>query len=121
MVLDKSIETVRVNAKATDAFDIFNFTYYIGPNPYLEAPATVFDFSLVEANPPLELEDYLAVVGDRYPHLKEETYLSHAHLFARTVLEVSNLDMDLHFKHWSLKPHKKCTRIAIESLHARTS
>lgn len=121
MVLDKSIETVRVNAKATDAFDIFNFTYYIGPNPYLEAPATVFDFSLVEANPPLEIEDYLAVIGDRYPHLKEETYLSHAHLFARTVLEVSNLDMDLHFKHWSLKPHKKCTRIAIEALHARTS
>lgn len=121
MVLDQSVDTARVNAKPTDAFDIFNFKYYVGPNPYLETAATVFDFALVESNPPLEIEEYLAIIGDRYPHLREETYLSHAHLFARTVLEVSKLDMDLHFAHWSLKPHRKCMRIAVESLHARTS
>ncbi len=62
------------------------------------------------------------MVGERYPHLRDETYDSYAHLFARTLSEVSNLDMNLHFHRWSLQPcDTECTRIAVQALHARTS
>ena len=88
MVQDKSTDAVRVNARKTDAFDIFNFKHYIGPNPYLETAALVFDFAATNYTPPLAVEDYISSIGDRYPHLREETYSSYADLFARTVAEV---------------------------------
>ncbi len=37
----KSSDTMYVNARKTDAFDIFNLKYFIGPNPYLETAASV--------------------------------------------------------------------------------
>jgi cyanophycin synthetase len=121
MVLDRSTETMYVNARKTDAFDIFNLRYFIGPNPYLETTASVFDFALTGNVDALPLEEYVAVIGEHYPHLQEESYDSYAHLFARTLAEVSNLDMDLHFHHWSLQScGKDCTRVAVQALHART-
>ncbi|MBM0741499.1 cyanophycin synthetase [Phormidium sp. CLA17] len=121
MVLDQSIEMDRVNARATDAFDIFNIRHYIGSNPYLKTAAVVFDFALIAKNPLLSLDVYVAAVSDRYPHLGDESYDSYAHLFARTVAEVSQLEMELHLTHWSLQNHGKRTRIAVQSLHRRTS
>ncbi|MCC5614434.1 cyanophycin synthetase [Nostoc sp. CHAB 5836] len=122
MVLQKSSELVRINARRTDVFDIFNFKHYLGPNPYLDVGALVFDFALIDSREPLPVEDYIASIGrHRYPNLGSQTYESHAHLFAEVVSEVGKLDMDLHLNHWSVKPYPNCTRISIQSLHERTT
>lgn len=120
MVRETSTD-IRVNARKSDVFDIFNFKHYIGANPYLDKAALVFDFALTEYKQALPIDDYISAIGDRYPHLRSESYTSHAQLFARTVSEVGKLDMGLHFKHWGVKLYPNFTRISIESLHARTS
>jgi cyanophycin synthetase len=121
MVQDKNTDAVRINARKTDAFDIFNFQHYIGPNPYLNTGALVFNFARTEPWRSLALEDYIEVIGDRYPQIKNETYDSHAQLFARTVSQVNKLDMDLHLELWSIQPNGRYTRIAVQSLHADTT
>jgi cyanophycin synthetase len=121
MVLQKSSELTRINARRTDVFDIFNFKHYIGPNPYLNIGALVFDFALIDSREPLPIEDYITIVSDRYPNLGSQTYESHAHLFAQVASEVGKLNMDLHLNHWSVKPYPNCTRISIQSLHERTT
>lgn len=122
MVQEKITDTVRINARKTDAFDIFNFKHYDGPNPYLDTRALVFDFELTNYTNPLPLEDYVSVIGDRYPHLSQETYQSYPHLFARTVSEVGKLEMDLHLNRWSIKPYEHdAAKIAVQSLHERTT
>ncbi|MGA7932452.1 MAG: cyanophycin synthetase, partial [Kovacikia sp.] len=81
----------------------------------------VFDFALTGNVDPLPIDDYVAVIGKHYPHLGEESYDSYAQLFTKTLAEVSNLDMDLHFDRWSLQScGRGCTRIAVQTLHART-
>jgi len=114
------VNAPRVNARRTDIFDVFNGRYYEGPNPYLASAALVFDLALTKYAEPLPIEEYLSVISDRYPHVAEETYDSHAHLFARTVVEVSKLDMGLHFDRWNVKSFPQFDRIAVECLHART-
>ncbi len=121
MVREISTDVVRVNARKTDAFDIFNFKHYIGPNPYLATAALIFDFALTESSQPRPINDYVSIIGDRYPHLRDETYESHAHVFARTVSEVGKLDMGLHLNRWSVKLYPNHGRISVQSLHARTS
>ncbi|MEH2122125.1 acetate--CoA ligase family protein [Nostoc sp.] len=121
MVLQKSSDLVRINARRTDVFDIFNFKHYIGPNLYLDTGALVFDFALIDSREPLPLEDYIARIGDRYSHLGSQTYESYAHLFAQVVSEVGKLDMDLHLNHWSVKPYPDLVRISVQSLHERTT
>ncbi|WP_375475734.1 acetate--CoA ligase family protein [uncultured Nostoc sp.] len=121
MVLQKSSELVRINARRTDVFDIFNFKHYLGPNPYLDVGALVFDFALIDSREPLPIEDYIASIGDRYPNIRDQTYESYAHLFAQVVSEAGKLDMDLHLNRWSVKPYPNLTRISIQSLHERTT
>ncbi|MEH2402364.1 acetate--CoA ligase family protein [Nostoc sp.] len=121
MVLQKSSDLARINARRTDVFDIFKFKHYIGPNPYLDTGALVFDFALIDSREPLPIEDYIARIGDRYPHLGSQTYESYAHLFAQVVSEVGKLDMDLHLNHWSVKPYPDLVRISVQSLHERTT
>ncbi|GAB4528097.1 MAG: hypothetical protein Tsb0014_09200 [Pleurocapsa sp.] len=123
MLSEKSAEPIRVNARNTDIFDLFNVREYLGANPYLNRAALVFDLALTGYDRPREIADYLEVVGDRYPRLTETDYASHAELFARTVAEVNKLDMDLHLQGWSVteKEEQDFSRIAIESLHLRTT
>ncbi len=121
MVTDTSTDVIRVNARKTDVFDLFNFKHYIGPNPDLDTAACTFDFSLTGYSQPLPIDDYVANIGDRYPHLRDEKYESLADLFARTVLEVSKLDMGLHFHRWSVKLQPNFARISVQSLHQRTT
>ncbi|WP_066378870.1 ATP-binding protein [Anabaena sp. CA = ATCC 33047] len=121
MVQEKSTDLVRINARKTDVFDIFNFRHYVGPNPDLDVAALVFDFALVGDKEPLPIEDYITRVGDRYPHLKQQTYESYAQLFAQTVSAVAQLGMDLHLNRWSVKPYPNYARIAVQTLHARTT
>jgi cyanophycin synthetase len=122
MILELSTDTPRVNARKTDAFDIFNLKHYIGPNPYLETSALVFDFALTGYLEPRSVEEYAAIIHDRFPHLSNQTYDSFAYLFAQTVSEVGKLDMGLHLDRWNLKPFtgKDFIRISIQTLHART-
>ncbi len=121
MVQEKSTSLTRINARKTDVFDIFNLKHYVGPNPYLNRGALVFDFALVENREPLPIEDYISKIGDRYSHLGDQTYESYAHLFAKVVSEVGKLDMGLHLNHWSVKLYPKFVRISVQSLHERTT
>jgi cyanophycin synthetase len=120
MVTELNTDAFRINARKSDAFDIFNIKHYIGPNPFLNTSALVFDFSLTGFLEPQPLEIYVSAISKRYPHLGYETYESYAQLFAKTVSEVGNLDMGLHLNRWSLKPYKNHVKISIQSLHART-
>jgi cyanophycin synthetase len=120
MLLDISTDAPRINARKTDAFDIFNIRHYIGPNPYLDTAALVFDFAFTGHLEPRPLEDYVSIIGEHYPHLAEESYDSHAHLFARTVAEVGKLNMGLHLHRWNLKPYENYVRVSVQAIHART-
>ncbi|BAT52488.1 cyanophycin synthetase [Nostoc sp. NIES-3756] len=120
MVQEKSTDFIRINARKTDVFDLFNCRYYAGSNPILDAGALVFDFAVVPDKEPLPIEDYVTRVGDRYPHLREQNYESYAHLFAQTVAEVGKLDMNLHLNRWSVKSYDIYSRIAVQALHERT-
>jgi cyanophycin synthetase len=120
MVQETSTDFIRINARKTDVFDLFNCRYYAGPNPILDAGALVFDFAVVPDKEPLPIEDYVTRVGDRYPHLREQNYESYAHLFAQTVAEVGKLDMNLHLNRWSVKSYDIYSRIAVQALHERT-
>ncbi|AFZ12232.1 Cyanophycin synthase (L-aspartate-adding) [Crinalium epipsammum PCC 9333] len=118
---DTITDALRINARNTDAFDIFNIRHYIGSNPYLDTAALVFDCALTGHLPSRPLNDYVEIVSDRYPHLRDQTYESYAHLFAQTVSEVGKLDIGLHLNRWSLKTYPEFARIAIQTLHARTT
>jgi cyanophycin synthetase len=117
---ETSTDVIRINARKTDVFDLFDFKYYPGPNPWLETAALVFNFALTEAREPLPIEDYVSIISDRYPRLSEQTYASYAHLFARTLCEVSKLDMGLHFHRWHVQPYPNYLRISVQALHERT-
>ncbi|MCY6492994.1 acetate--CoA ligase family protein [Leptolyngbya sp. GGD] len=121
MVVDRISELNRVNARKTDAFDIFNIRAYVGANPYLSMAAIVFDFTLTKNQNALPVQQYAKIVSDRYPDFREKTFTSHADLFAQTVAKVSALEMDLHLQHWSVTAYPQFDRIAVETLHARTS
>ena len=118
---DTITDALRINARNTDAFDIFNIRHYIGSNPYLDTAALVFDCALTGHLPSRSLNDYVEIVSDHYPHLRDQTYQSYAHLFAQTVSEVGKLDIGLHLNRWSLKTYPEFARIAIQTLHARTT
>lgn len=120
MILEINAETLRINARKTDAFDIFNIQHYIGPNPYLETAALVFDFALTGHLAPRPIEDYVAIISDRFPDVGNQTANSYAQLFARTISEAGKLDMGLHLDRWNLKPYKDYVRISVQTVHART-
>ena len=46
IIQQQSNDFIHINARKTDVFDIFDLRYYIGPNPYLDRGALVFDFAL---------------------------------------------------------------------------
>lgn len=121
MVREKVYDDPRINAREKDAFDIFNIRHYVGPNPYLGKAAVVFDFELTGDLEPGAIEDYVAEIGNFCPQLKDKQYESYEHLFAETIMEVGKLQMGLHPKEWSVNPYKTYQRIAIETIHARTT
>jgi cyanophycin synthetase len=121
MIQEQSTDVIRINARKTDVFDIFNLKYYIGPNPYLDRGALVFDFALTGYAQPLKIEEYIEQISKQYSPLDKQTYNSYADLFARVVSEVGNLEMGLYLNHWSVKPDQNYVRISIQSLHELTS
>ncbi len=121
MVLHEAADTPRINAREFDAFDIFNLKHYLGPNPYLNTAALTFDFVLTHSPKPLPIDAYLAQVCPRFPQLQGESYLSYAHLFARLAAEVNQLQMGLHLYQWSFRLFPEYVRIAVQTLHGRTT
>lgn len=121
MLQERSTDVIRINARNTDVFDIFNFKYYDGSNPYLNTKALVFNFAITDYRELLPIEDYISKVSLRYPNIRDGKYESHTDLFVRTVSEVSNLDISLYLSKWSIKKYQNSFQIAIESLHAPTS
>ncbi|MBD2104447.1 cyanophycin synthetase [Leptolyngbya sp. FACHB-261] len=117
---ERSTIVPRVNARKTDAFDIFNFKHYVGPNANLGTAALVFDFVTTEANQPRPLEDYVERLSERYPHLSHKTQSSYGHLFAQVIADVRKCDLDLYQDHCNVVVGESYTRIAVQSLHART-
>ena len=121
MLIDRAEKPVRVNARDSDIFDLFNVKEYLGPNPYLNRASLVFELALTGYDRPLPIADYLTVLGDRYPRLIETEHTSHAELFANTVSVVNKLDMELHLQGWSVQQQLESAKIAVESLHLRTT
>ncbi|NET02386.1 MAG: cyanophycin synthetase [Sphaerospermopsis sp. SIO1G1] len=121
MVQEQSTDVIRINARRTDVFDIFNFTYYIGPNPYLDNSALVFDFTLTEDSDPLPIKNYLDVISSIYPNILENNYQLYADLFAYVASEVGKLNIGLYLNDWSIKPYHSFMRIAIQAIHENTA
>lgn len=121
MYNDGILSNSRINARQEDAFDIFNLKHYAGPNPYLKTAALVFDFAETGFLDPLSLVRYLDPISRYYPILKTRPYASISDLFVQVVVEVNCLDMDLHLTQWSLHPRRDLIRLAIQTLHARTT
>lgn len=121
MSLDVSPDQAPVNARRSDAFDVFGFRFYQGPNPYLSKGAFVFDFSLSGYREPLPIETYVEAIAHRYPHVLDQSYETHAHLFASTVMEFGKLEMDLHYHLSAVQVKDAVARIAVESIHEPTS
>lgn len=121
MVKEKVYDDPRINAREKDAFDIFNIQHYVGPNPYLSTAAIVFDFDRTGDLEPVNIEDYVTEISKFCPQLKDKNYESYGHLLAETLMEVGKLQMNLHPKEWSISPYKTYQRIAVETIHARTT
>ena len=121
MTLSSDATFPLINARRGDVFDLYDLCFYGGPNPYLETIALVFDFALTNRSQPLPVAEYVKAISDRYPTLSDAQPTSYGQLFALAAIEVSQLDMGLHFRHWSVTPQPQAERIAIESLHEYTT
>lgn len=110
----------RLNARATDVFDLGNLTFYPGPGPYLDRRALVFDLALTGHPEALPVARYVETVAARYPHLTGTAFPDHAHLFAALVCEVGRLDIGLDLHRWRAHPRGRFHRIATQTLDRRT-
>ena len=110
----------RLNARATDIFDLGNLTFYPGPSPYLERRALVFDLALTGSPAPLPIASYVEAASATYPHLTGAVFPDHAHLFAALTSEVGKLDMDLELQRWRVQPRGRFFRIATQAFDRRT-
>ena len=106
--------------KSPAIFNLANFRYYTGPNPYLNTSAIVFDFAVRSDVASLTWENYLKEIEKIFPQLKSRQFSSHADLFAQTASVVSQLDMGLHLKEFQVTSIDQYDRIALQCLHYRT-
>ncbi len=102
-------------------FHLFNFKHYLGPNPYLNASAVVFDFALFANAKPRAIDDYVLVIGKELSAIAALQLTSYTDLLAQTVLEVGKLNMGLHLERLSVKSYNRTDRIAVQSIHEPTS
>ncbi|NJK72158.1 MAG: cyanophycin synthetase [Synechococcaceae cyanobacterium SM2_3_60] len=110
---------VRINAREGDVFDLFNLRHYVGPNPYLDTAALTFDFALNGDIAPLPLAEYEHVLRQRLPGLP--TCQSYPQLFAEAAALVNGLDMDLPLRQYRVHAFGRFDRIALQTLHSRTT
>ena len=101
-------------------FDVSNFRYYAGPNPYLNRKAIAFDLVVLVEEKSLNWDNYQQEIGKYFSELNSQQFNSYGELFAQTVSLVSKLDMDLHLQEFSVTSNGEKYCIAIESLHHQT-
>lgn len=109
-----------MNYQSYSYFDLSNFRYYAGPNPYLNRKAIAFDFFVHEDVASLGWENYQQEIGKYLSGLNSQEFSDYGDLFAQTVSLVSQLDMGLHLKEFSVTRQDKGYCIAMESLHHQT-
>ncbi|MFZ1430006.1 MAG: hypothetical protein WAS21_24950, partial [Geminicoccaceae bacterium] len=117
---DDLTPVVRLNARDTDAFDIFNCHYHPGPSIWLERAAVVFDLALTGRPRPTPIGRYVEAVAARYPHLTGMGFADYAQLFARLVAEAGRLDMGLDVHRFAVHPRERYSRIAVQAIDRRT-
>lgn len=100
-----------------DTFYLTHFKYFLGPNPYLNTGALVFDFTISTKVEALPLEDYQEEISQKFPQIGQYPLTTYAELFAQTVAQVNQLDMDFNLDRYSIKNE----RIAVQSLDYQTS
>jgi cyanophycin synthetase len=98
-------------------FNLSHFKNYLGPNPYLNKGALVFEFAISSANQPLPIEDYHQEILKKIPQLSSHIPNTYEELFAQTVAQVNQLEMELYIESYSVIDH----HIAIQCLDYETT
>jgi cyanophycin synthetase len=104
-----------------ETFHLFNFQDYLGPNPYLHAPAVSFDMALLPQASPLAIAAYVEEIDKEFPNIRQLPLTSYSELLAQTLAQVSPLKMGLHLNQVSITPSQNCDRIALQALHLPTT
>ncbi len=102
----------------SNIFTISNIRSYLGPSFYLDQQA--FTFDLCQKNPvpvdrvwPVVTAAIPALDADRVPETFDE-------LFARTVIGLQQLDMDLFATKWTVSKQEDGSRIAVQYIDPKT-
>lgn len=117
---DDLAPVVRLNARDTDAFDIFNCHHYPGPSIWLDRAAVVFDLALTGRPRPTPIGRYVEAVSSRFPHLTGMDFTDYAQLFARLAAEAGRLDIGLDVHRFAVHPRERYSRIAVQAIDRRT-
>lgn len=119
------VREVRINARDTDVFDVSGMRHFLGPNPYLDVEALVFEFALTGTPGPLPLSELQNRVAQHFPELvfpdSRGADSNYATVFARTAAAVGKLGMGLHMNKWSVKAVDDHWRVAVQCLHKGTA
>lgn len=99
------------------AFETKPYRYYQGANLYLERQAYVFD--LVEAPAGRELDRVRDAVEAVFPDIEKAK--DAAELFARTLLHVLKMDINLSVERWCVLPEGEGSRIAVECVDRKVT
>ncbi len=118
----------RINARATDAFDLIVVRFYDGPNPYLGRRALVWDFALTGAPTPPPLVAIHRLLTARFPTAafpappSSAAAADYAALFGHTVRVISQLDWGLQLTQLAIEARPDgVQRVAVECLHGDTT
>lgn len=109
-----------MNYQSYSYFELSNFRYYVGPNPYLNRKAIAFDLFVEKDIASSNLDNYQEEIGKYLSGLNSQKFSDYGDLFAQTVSIVSQLDMGIHLKEFSVTRQDKGYCIAMESLHHQT-
>jgi cyanophycin synthetase len=81
-------------------FSVSKFAFFSGPNYYLDRKAMVFNLFLDPEEP--GIDRYRETVARELPALTTEPGDRVADLFAKTLLQVLRMDIDLHLERWDI-------------------
>ena len=102
-------------------FDLDNFRYYAGPNPYLNCKAIAFDIFAQDDKLSITWKNFALEIDKHFSGFKSQQFPSYGNLFAQTVLSITKLDLKLHIhKSNVISKDKGYYCIAIESFHHQT-
>ena len=98
----------------TRDFDVSKFYVYNGPNYYLNAKALVFNIFLDPDGP--EVDYYWDTVKSEFSGLLKTKPSTVIDLYAKVLIEVLKMDIDLHINNYSVKEDGEDYVVAVEFL-----